>query len=284
MLEDLSRAIGLLDSGVGGLTVAREIFRLLPEENIIYYGDTLHLPYGSKDLALIREYVEEIISYLINKKNVKAVVIACNTATSAALDYVQEKFEIPIFGMIKSAASKAVEISDKQKIAVIGTEGTVNSFAYQNAILNLSNTAELYAEACPKFVDLVEEGKFNGAEVKKTASDYLLPLIEAEVDSLILGCTHFPYLSPLLAEIMGANVTLINPAHEMAVEVKNTLTEIDLLKKSETEESVHRFIVSDLSRISRRFLEHGCRFLGLEALNFKEENIFSEEYNWEESN
>lgn len=284
MLEDSSRAIGLLDSGVGGLTVAREIFRLLPEEDIIYYGDTLHLPYGPKDLALVRGYVEEIISYLINKKNVKAVVIACNTATSAALDYVQEKFEIPIFGMIKSAASKAVEISDKQKIAVIGTEGTVNSFAYQNSILNLNNMAELYAEACPKFVDLVEEGKFNGAEVKKTASDYLSPLIEAEVDSLILGCTHFPYLSPLLAEIMGANVTLINPAHEMAVEVKNTLTEIDLLNKSETEESVHRFIVSDLSRISRRFLEHGRRFLNLEVLNFKEENIFSEEYNWEESN
>ena len=275
MLEDSNRAIGLLDSGVGGLTVAREIFRLLPEEDIIYYGDTLHLPYGPKDLTLVRKYAEKIISYLISEKNVKAVVIACNTATSAALDYVQNKFEIPIFGMIKSAAAKAVEISDNQKIAVIGTEGTVNSFAYQNAILNLNNKAELYAEACPKFVDLVEEGKFDGAEVEKTARNYLLPLIDAEVDSLILGCTHFPYLSPLLAEIMGTKVTLINPAHEMAVEVLNTLTKIDLLNKSKPAQSEHRFIVSDRSKISRRFLEHGRIFLGLEALKFKEENIFS---------
>ncbi|MFN2341217.1 MAG: glutamate racemase [Halanaerobium sp.] len=282
-MEDSNRAIGLLDSGVGGLTVAREIFRLLPEEDIIYYGDTLHLPYGPKNLTLVRDYVEKIISYLISKKNVKAVVIACNTGTSAALEYVQQKFEIPIFGMIKSAAARAVEISDKQKIAVIGTEGTVNSSAYQNAILNLNKEAELYAEACPKFVDLVEEGKFDGEEVKKTALDYLSPLIEAEVDSLILGCTHFPYLTPLLRKIMGADVTLINPAHEMAVEVKKNLAEIDLLKEAGSKDSVHKFIVSDRSRISRRFLEHGRRFLGLEALKFKEENIFNGNYNWEEN-
>jgi len=275
LLKDENRAIGLLDSGVGGLTVAREIFRLLPEENIIYYGDTLHLPYGPKDLNLVREYSEKIIEYLISEKNVKAIVIACNTATSAALDYVQTKFEIPIFGMIKSAAAKAVEISDKQKIAVIGTEGTVNSFAYQNAILNLNDQADLYAEACPKFVDLVEEGKFDGAEVEQTARDYLYPLLKAEIDSLILGCTHFPYLTPLLARIMGEDVKLINPAHEMAVEVKNKLAEMNLLKKTVTEIPKHKFIVSDQERISRRFLEHGRRFLGLEVLNFKEENIFS---------
>ena len=274
MLEDSNRAIGLLDSGVGGLTVAREIFKLLPEEDVIYYGDTLHLPYGPKDLNLVRKYVEKIISYLICEKNVKAVVIACNTATSAALEYVQEKFETPIFGMIKSAAARAVKISNKQKIAVIGTEGTVNSQAYQNAILNLNKRAQLYAEACPKFVDLVERGKFSGAEVEKTAYDYLSPLIKAEVDSLILGCTHFPYLTPLLKRIMGANVTLINPAHEMAVEVRDNLTELDLLNKSQIKKFKHSFIVSDRSRISRRFLEHGRRFLDLEALNFKEENIF----------
>jgi len=282
LLEDSNRAIGLLDSGVGGLTVAREIFKLLPEEDVIYYGDTLHLPYGPKDLNLVRKYVEKIISYLIREKNVKAVVIACNTATSAALEYVQEKFETPIFGMIKSAAARAVKISNKQKIAVIGTEGTVNSQAYQNAILNLNNGADLYAEACPKFVDLVEEGKFDGSEVEETAQDYLSPLVEAEVDSLILGCTHFPYLTPLLAEIMGANVTLINPAYEMAVEVKNTLTEIELLNKTKKEKTVHSFIVSDHSRISRRFLDQGRKFLGLKVLNFKEENIFSKEHNREE--
>ncbi|MFW5979273.1 MAG: glutamate racemase [Halanaerobium sp.] len=273
-MEDTNRAIGLLDSGVGGLTVAREIFKLLPEEDIIYYGDTLHLPYGPKDLNLVREYVVQIINYLVSEKNVKAVVIACNTATSAALNYVKRKFDIPIFGMIKSAAAKAVKISERQKIAVIGTEGTVNSQAYQNAILKINKEVDLYAKACPRFVDLVEQGKFDGPEVKKTAREYLSVLKEAEVDSLILGCTHFPYLTPLLAEIMGPDVTLINPAHEMAVEVKDTLIEIKLLKKELTGTAEHRFIVSDLSRISRQFLEHGRLFLGLEALNFKEENIF----------
>ncbi|MFP4198838.1 MAG: glutamate racemase, partial [Halanaerobium sp.] len=161
-MEDTNRAIGLLDSGVGGLTVAREIFKLLPEEDIIYYGDTLHLPYGPKDLNLVREYVVQIINYLVSEKNVKAVVIACNTATSAALNYVKRKFDIPIFGMIKSAAAKAVKISERQKIAVIGTEGTVNSQAYQNAILKINKEVDLYAKACPRFVDLVEQGKFDG--------------------------------------------------------------------------------------------------------------------------
>lgn len=277
MLEDSKRAIGLLDSGVGGLTVAREIFKLLPEEDIIYYGDTLHLPYGPKDLNLVREYVERIINYLKEEKNVKAVVIACNTATSAALDYVKEKFDLPIFGMINSAAQKAVKLSKNNKIAVIGTEGTVNSRAYQNAIKNLNSKSRIFSEACPEFVDLVEEGKFNGREVKETAVRYLNPLIEAEVDALILGCTHFPYLTPVLKEVMGENVQLVNPAHEMAVEVKNTLDQINLLKNNDFKKGSHKFIVSDQARISRRFLEHGRRFLELENLVFEEENIFIEE-------
>ena len=276
MLEDSNRAIGLLDSGVGGLTVAREIFKLLPEEDIIYYGDTLHLPYGPKDLSLVRNYVEKIINYLIEEKNVKSIVIACNTATSAALEYVQNKFDLPIFGMINSAAQKAVQVSSNQKIGVIGTEGTVNSRAYQNAILDLDAEARVFAEACPKFVDLVEEGKFSGREVEKTAYNYLESLININIDSLILGCTHFPYLTPVLQEVMGEKVCLVNPAHEMAVEVKDTLSQLDLLKKNRAKKASHTFIVSDQKRISRRFLEHGRKFLGLENLNFLEENIFEQ--------
>jgi len=275
LLKASNRAIGLLDSGVGGLTVAREIFRLMPEENIIYYGDTMHLPYGPKDLNLIREYVEEIIQYLIKNKNVKAVVIACNTATSAALDYVKNKFDIPIFGMIKSAAARAVELSSDQKIAIIGTEGTVNSESYQTEILKINAKVQLFAKACPRFVDLVEEGKFNCNEVRKTARDYLSPLIEADVDSLILGCTHFPYLTPVLSRTMGENVQLINPAHEMALEVKNTLNKMGLIKKTNNNSNQHKFIVSDKNRISKRFLDHGRKFLNLKELNFKEENIFT---------
>lgn len=281
MLEDTDRAIGLLDSGVGGLTVAREIFKLLPAEDIIYYGDTLHLPYGPKDLNLVREYVEEIIKYLIEEKNVKAVVIACNTATSAALNYVQEKFNLPIFGMIDSAAEKAAALSQKRRVAVIGTEGTINSGAYQNAVKTLASDIKVYAEACPKFVELVEKGKFKGEKVEKTAQNYLASLISAEVDSLILGCTHFPYLTEVLQKTMGSEVNLINPAREMAFEVKSKLSESGLLKKKK-QNGNHNFIVSDRSRISRQFLEHGRKFLGLENLNFKEENIFKN-FNWEEN-
>lgn len=277
MLEGSDRAIGLLDSGVGGLTVAREIFKLMPAEKLIYYGDTLHLPYGPKDLNLLREYVEEIIQYLMKEKNVKAVVIACNTATSVALDYVKMKFDIPIFGMIKSAAAKAVELSTEQKIAIIGTEGTINSASYQEQILKINSEIKLFAKACPKFVELVEEGKFDGKEVQKTAQAYLLSLKEADVDSLILGCTHFPYLTPVLNKIMGENVRLINPAYEMALEVRNRLDSMDLMKNSSTNLKEHQFIVSDKNRISKRFLEHGRKFLNLEELNFKEENIFNKD-------
>jgi glutamate racemase len=274
LLEASNRAIGLLDSGVGGLTVALEIFKLMPEENIIYFGDTLHLPYGTKDLNLVREYVEKIINYLIEEKKVKAVVIACNTATIAALDYVKKEFDLPIFGMSKSSAIRAVELSRNQKIAIIGTEETVKSGAYQNAILEINSEAELFAKACPKFVDLVEEGKFDGDEVQITARNYLKSLIEAEVDSLILGCTHFPYLTPILSRVMGENVRLINPAHEIALDVKNTLTELELIKKGNFNLNENKFIVSDKDKISKRFLENGCKFLNLDELNFNEKNIF----------
>jgi glutamate racemase len=276
LLEASNRAIGLLDSGVGGLTVAREIFKLMPEENIIYYGDTLHLPYGPKDLNLVREYVEEIISYLIKEKKVKAVVIACNTATSAALDYVKQKFEVPIFGMIKSTAVRAVKLSRNKKIAIIGTEGTVKSNAYQNVILEIDSEVKLFAKACPKFVNLVEEGKFDGVEVEKTAHDYLDFLIEAEVDSLILGCTHFPYLTPILSKIMGDKLRLINPAHEMALEVRENLSNLALLKKNNLKSS-NKFIVSDKEKISKRFLKYGRQFLKLNELKFEEKNIFINE-------
>lgn len=277
-MDDSNRALGLLDSGVGGLTVAREIFSLLPEEDVIYYGDTLHLPYGPKDLSVVKKYTEKIIDYLKEEKEVKSVVIACNTATSAALEYVKQKFDIPIFGMIDSAAKKAVKVSNNKKIAVIGTKGTVNSQAYQNAIKKQDPESIIFSQPCPEFVDLVEQGKFDGDEVKKTAYKYLTHLISADVDVLILGCTHFPYLMPVLAEVMG-NVTLVNPAEEMAVEVKKELSRLGLLKKNikslGTLKGKHKFIVSDKNRISRSFLEHGRRFLKLENLNFKEDNIFN---------
>lgn len=280
-METSNRAVGLLDSGVGGLTVAHEIFKLLPEEKIIYYGDTLHLPYGPKDPDLVKKYTAKIINYLIKKKNVKAVVIACNTATSAALDYVQAKFDIPILGMIKTAVFKDFNIKSQNKIALIATEGTINSNLYQNELLALNDKVELYLKACPKFVKLVEKGKFKGPEVEETAVEYLAPIVEAEVDFLILGCTHFPYLRPVLAALMGENVKIINPAAATAANLKKILTELKLLNSSQVAE--HKFIVSDKSKISKRFLKNGSEFLNFKTLNFKEKNIFKLESNREES-
>lgn len=274
MLDDVKRPIGLLDSGVGGLTVAREIFKLLPEEDIIYFGDTLHLPYGPKDLDLVCDYVEKIIRYLITEKKVKAVVIACNTGTSAALSYMQKLFDIPIFGVINGAVEKAVNLSKNRKIALIGTEGTVNSGAYQKAIFNLAETDQVFARPCPEFVELVEAGKFTGPEVKSTAEFYLEPLREAGVDVLILGCTHFPYLTAVIAEVMGAEVKLVNPAYEVAREVKLNLILNNLVRNSAAVSGQHQFLVSDLSRVSQDFLQHGREFLQLDELNFKEDNIF----------
>lgn len=181
--------------------------------------------------------------------------------------------------MIDSAAKKAVKVSKNKKIAVIGTKGTVNSQAYQNAIKIQEPESIIFSQPCPEFVELVEEGKFDGEEVEKTAYKYLTSLINADVDVLILGCTHFPYLMPVLARVMGNNVRLVNPAEEMALEVKKELNSSGLLKKNlknlQSNKGKHEFIVSDKDKISRSFLEHGRRFLKLENLDFKEDNIFN---------
>lgn len=270
-----NRPIGLLDSGVGGLTVAKEIFDKLENEQIIYYGDTLHLPYGPKDLDDVRKYVNKIVKYLAEERKVKAVVLACNTATSAALKFLKKEFSLPVFGMIDSAARKAVEISKKKKIGVIGTQGTISSMAYQNAVRFYDTVQEVYAEPCPLFVEMVEKGEFTGREIEKTAERYLQDLIKNDIDVLILGCTHYPYLVPVLKKIVGNKIKLINPAYEMAGDVKKFLIKNDLQNICQ-HDAEHQFIVSDVDKISQKFLAEGRKFLKLDNLHFIEENIFTE--------
>jgi len=274
-LSEKNRPIGLLDSGVGGLTVAKEIFDILENEEIIYYGDTLHLPYGPKDLDDVRGYVNRIVSYLAEERKVKAVVLACNTATSAALEILKKEFSIPVFGMIDSAARKAAEISKKKKIGVIGTQGTISSMAYQNAVRFYDTVQEIYAEPCPLFVEMVEKGEFSGWEIEKIADRYLQNIIEKGIDVLILGCTHYPYLIPVLKKIVGDKIKLIDPAHEMAGDVKKFLIKNDLLN-SISYAAEHQFIVSDIDKISQKFLAEGSEFLKLDSLHFVEDNIFTE--------
>ena len=274
--NDRVKAIGLLDSGVGGLTVAREIFRNMPRENIVYFGDTLHLPYGPRLLDQVKKFVFQIMDFLVIEKKVKAAVLACNTATSAALEDVKEKYDIPVFGTINSVTRRAYELSQNKRIGVIGTEGTVNSQAYQKSLLEINPRLRVFSAACPGFVDLVEQGKFSGKEVEEMAHKYLDGLCESKVDVLILGCTHFPYLIPVIKKIMGQQVSLVSSGKAMARQIRQVFKENDLLSKgkNKNKEVQREFIVSDRERISRAFLKKGSKYLDIPALRFREKNIF----------
>lgn len=276
-MKNNGKPIALLDSGVGGLTVAREVVRNLPFEEIIYYGDTLHLPYGPRPLAEVREFVFKIIDFLIDKKQAKAVVLACNTATSAALEVVKKKYDLPIFGTIESVTRTAYKLSNNHKIGVIGTEGTINSQAYQKSLQNFDENLEVFAAACPEFVELVEQGKFDDKDVEKAAVNYLEGLIKVNVDVLILGCTHYPYLKPVISRVMGDEVKLVSSGEAMAREVSRVLKSKNLLKDNgdgQEDIGAQEFIVSEKDKISKLFLEKGRKYLELPALEFKEENIF----------
>ncbi len=275
-MNDIQEPIGLLDSGVGGLTVLKEFVSRLPAENIVYYGDTLHLPYGPRQLSEVRKYVSEIIEFLIEKRNIKAIVLACNTATSASLETVKNNYNLPTFGTITSATKKAINITKNKKIGVIGTEGTVNSQAYQKSLLEYDSKLEVYSVACPAFVELVEEGKFKGPEVEDMIAKYLEGLKSVGIDVLILGCTHYPYLVDAIQDFFGDEVTLVSSAVEMAQEARQVLGSRGLLRNNINNNKIskHEFIVSDKNKISRLFLEKGRKFLQLPSLSFTEINIF----------
>ena len=275
-MNNTKRAIGMLDSGVGGLTVAKQVMKTMPAEKIIYFGDTLHLPYGPKPKKEVNSYVDEIIKYF-KDRNVKTIILACNTATSMLLSELREKTNLPLFGTIDGVANTVNNISKTKKVAIIGTQGTINSNAYQTALKNENNDFEIYAKACPEFVGLVENGKFNGDEVEKTIKKYLLPLKEKGIDSLILGCTHYPYLIPVINKVLGDNVKLINPAKTMAEKAKNILAVRGMISGKHEQPidfNEHEFYVSDLNKLSHDFLDLGTDFLGLPHLNFDELNIF----------
>ena len=276
-MEKSLQPIGMLDSGVGGLTVAREITNFLPEEEIVYYGDTLHLPYGPRLLEEVKGFVFKIIDYLLLEKDAKSVVLACNTATSAALSEVKEKYSVPVVGTIKSVTHRAYELSSRNRIGIIGTQGTVNSQAYQKSLLKIDSELNVFSAACPGFVELVEKGIFKGKKVKKIAHKYLDGLRESGIDVLILGCTHFPYLIPEIQDIMGSKVKLLSSGEAMAREIKKVFQEQGLLHPDNQKSRISQqeFIVSDRNRISRAFLEKGREFLDLPALEFKEHNIFA---------
>ncbi|MBB5263197.1 glutamate racemase [Catenibacillus scindens] len=234
--------IGVFDSGVGGLTVVREIIRQLPSENVVYFGDTARVPYGSKSQKTIIEYTRQIIHFL-KTKHVKAIVIACNTASAYALDTVAPEVDVPIIGVVRPGAYTAACTTSTGNIGVIGTEGTINSGIYTSVLHEYNPSFNVIGRACPLFVPLVEEGLLNDSVTDEIASRYLKILKDAKVDTLILGCTHYPLIRSTIRRIMGEDVNLVNPAYETAISLRAMLKEKGLYRESG--EPHYRFFVSD---------------------------------------
>ena len=246
--------IGVFDSGVGGLTVAREIMRNLPNEHIVYFGDTARVPYGSKSKETIIRYSRQIIRFL-ETQNVKAIVIACNTATALALDTVEKEFDIPIIGVIRSGAKVAADTTVNKRVGVIGTESTINSHMYHKLIQELDSEITVFGKACPLFCPLVEEGWLKDPVTEEVAKRYLDELMKQDRDSLILGCTHYPLLRSLLRGIVGERVNLVNPAYETAKELEKLLISKNLINpgtKAPVKEP-YRFFVSDAADKFKNF-------------------------------
>ncbi len=254
---DNSAPIGVFDSGIGGLTVVRELMRQLPNESIIYFGDTARVPYGPKSAETVIRYSREITSFLENQ-GVKAVVVACNTATAHALSALREDYDLPIVGVIEPGSRAAARATRSGNVGVIGTQGTINSRAYERAIAAALPTAHIVARACPLFVPLVEEGWLETDATRLIASEYLGGFVDAEVDTLVLGCTHYPLLKRAIGEVVGRQLRLIDSAEETAAQTAATLHEQGL-ERHDDAEPVYRFIASD---VPEQFLRVGQRFLG----------------------
>ena len=249
--------IGIFDSGIGGLTVARAIYERLPHESTIYFGDTARVPYGPKSPDTVRRYSLEILHWLLGQ-GVKAVVIACNTSTAHALDALQAESSVPVIGVIEPGARAAVSAMRRGPIGVIWTAGTIASNAYARAIQAAKPGAAVEQKACPLFVPLVEEGWFEHPAAELIALEYLQPLKRANVDVLVLGCTHYPLLKPLLQRIMGPDIRLIDSGEETAATVQGVLHSTGL-NAPPSASPAHRFVVSD---DEARFRQVGSRFIG----------------------
>ena len=245
--------VGVFDSGVGGLTVVREIIRQLPNENIVYFGDTARVPYGSKSQKTVIRFSEQIIRFL-KTKQVKAIVIACNTASALALDIVREEFDVPILGVVAPGARAAVKATRNRKIGVVGTDATVRSGVYTKVIQGMDPQIQVIEKACPLFVPLVEEG-FKEHEVTREIIEYYLESLRAtDIDAMILGCTHYPLLRSRIRAYMGKEIQIVNPAYETAIDLKTLLEDQDMANKgSDPAGSRYEFYVSDTADKFRQF-------------------------------
>ncbi len=250
------RAIGVFDSGVGGLTVLKEIMAQLPGEELVYLGDTARVPYGTKSPRTVLRYSLEAASFLVAQR-VKALVVACNTASSVALAPLEERFNLPVIGVIEPGARRAAAVTRRRKVGVIGTEGTVKSGAYTRSIHLHDPTIEVVSAPCPLFVPLAEEGWAEHQVARLAAEEYLAPLVAEGIDTLVLGCTHYPLLKPTLRQILGEEVALVDSAEETAGTLARMLADRGLQRR--TPAGPPRFYVTD---VPTRFEKVGGAFLG----------------------
>ncbi|MDQ0220139.1 glutamate racemase [Peribacillus cavernae] len=227
----MKQPIGIIDSGVGGLTVAKEIIRQLPNETIMYMGDTARCPYGPRPVEEVKRFTWQMTRYLL-QHHIKMLIIACNTATAAVLEEIKNELDIPVLGVIHPGARAALKVSKSLQIGVIGTVGTVKSLAYDQALKSINKRAKVDSLACPKFVPIVESGEFEGPIVKKVVAETLKPLKEKRIDTLILGCTHYPLLGTVISNYMGSGIKVISSGEETAREASVILHHSDLMNTS----------------------------------------------------
>ena len=253
MKIDREAPVGVFDSGVGGLTVAREIMRNLPSEKIVYFGDTARVPYGSKSRETIIRYSRQIIRFL-QEQQVKAIVVACNTASAFALDAVRDEFDIPIIGVIEPGARVAAEQTRNKRVGVIGTVGTVGSKIHAEYLKEFDPEITVFAKACPLFVPLVEEGFKEHQVTAEVIEYYLESMRSTDIDAMILGCTHYPLLRSKIRAYMGDKIQIVNPAYETAMDLKRLLDEKDMANDgTEGQHSNYSFYVSDAAEKFRKF-------------------------------
>lgn len=262
----MQKAIGIFDSGVGGLTVLREIVASLPHENIIYLGDTARVPYGIRSAETVTRYSFENTRFLLSQE-IKLLVVACNTVSAISLDAVKKEFPLPIIGVLEPGARAAVAATRSRKISVIGTEATINSKAYEKAIKRLAPEVEVHSRACPLFVPLAEEGWTDNDVAALAAEKYLSSLRNMDIDTLVLGCTHYPLLKSVISAAVGPEMTLIDSATETAKEVVSVLERLNWKRHGE---GIRKYYVTDTPT---RFEQMGKRFLGDAALRAEQVKV-----------
>lgn len=254
---DKSKPIGIFDSGVGGLTVVKALMEEMPGESFIYFGDTAHLPYGDKTREELFSYAYSILNFM-QKSEVKAVIVACGTHSAVTLPRIEKEYPFPVLGVVRAGARAASKVSRNGKIGVVATQATVNSLAYTRNIKEINYRLEVYEKACPRFVPLIEDGKLEGEETRKAVEEYITPLLKRDIDTLILGCTHYPFLSSVIKDFVGDDVVLVDPAWETVAEVKGILHAKNLVQDGSLPPSYRFYVSGD----DKSFYEVGRRLIG----------------------